>query len=38
MVVCCMSMLPTLVLTKREIIMEHADNPTAGMYVVIVKS
>jgi hypothetical protein len=38
MAVCCMNMLSTLILTKREIIVEHADNPAAGMCVIIVKS
>jgi len=38
MAACCMSMLCTLILTKREGIMELADKPTAGMYLIIVKS
>jgi len=35
MAACCMSMLPTLILTKRKSVMELAGKPTAGMYVMI---
>jgi len=37
MAACCMSMLRTLILTKRESVMEFTGKPTAGMYVIIVK-